>query len=118
MKRVCSRRKFIFATLSASSVLLGAGLLMGSCDSKKAVQEEEESTASVDSCSDLSGVSEAEIEKREKLGYVNESPIPDNRCDNCKLYLPSGADKACGGCMLFKGPVYASGYCTYWAPQV
>ena len=118
MKRVCTRRKFITATASASPLLLGAGMLMGSCDAKKTSDEAEVGGGSVDSCDDLSGVSAAELEKREKLGYVNQTPIPENRCDNCKLYLPAGEDKPCGGCMLFKGPVYASGYCTYWAPQV
>lgn len=118
MKRMCSRRKFIFSTLSASPVLFGAGLLVGGCDAKKAAKEEEESAASVDSCDDLSGVSEAELEKRQKFGYVSETPIPENRCDNCNLFLPPGEGQACGGCMLFKGPVYPGAYCTYWAPQV
>lgn len=117
MKRVCSRRKFIFASLSASTVLLGAGLLHG-CDAKNDAQEEEGSTASVDSCDDLSGVSEAELEKRQKFGYVRETPIPESRCDNCNLYLPPAEGQACGGCMLFKGPVFPGAYCTYWAPQV
>lgn len=91
--------------------------MFGGCDSKKSAQEEKENIATGD-CSDLSGVSEAEIEKREKFGYVEESPMPNELCSNCNLYLPSGADKDCGKCMLFEGPVRAEGYCTYWAPKV
>ena len=117
MKRACSRRKFINTSLSAT-IFFGTGWMLGGCDSKKSAQSNQENIASVDSCDDLSGVSEADIKKREELGYVNESPVPDYQCDNCNLFLPKRADKPCGACMLFKGPVYESGYCTYWAPQV
>lgn len=115
--RTYSRRKFIYKSLGAGTVSLGGAWVLGGCDPKKSAQEDKENVAFSD-CDDLSGVSENEIEKREKLGYVKESPIPDEQCGNCNLYLPSGTDKDCGKCMLFKGPVYASGYCTYWAPQV
>ena len=118
-RRAYSRRKFISKYVCASTVFLGVGLLLGSCDRKKTVQENKSNAATrVDPCSNLSGVSENDIALRQKLGYVKESPIPDNRCNNCNLYLPPGADKDCGRCMLFKGPVYPSGYCTYWAPRV
>lgn len=113
MKQAYSRRKFISASL-----FFGAGLVFAGCDSKKSTQAEKENATSVGSCDDFTGVSKAEIEKRKELGYVKESPIPDNQCDNCNLYIPQGTEKACGGCMLFDGPVQALGYCTYWAPQV
>ena len=74
------------------------------------------STPVADPCDDLTGVAPGEIEKRKKFAYVNVSPIPESKCGNCSLYMPPAAGKACGGCMLFKGPVRASGYCTYWAP--
>ena len=67
-------------------------------------------------CDDLTGVSADEVAKRKKLAYVNKTPIPDSHCSNCALYLPPAKDKPCGGCMLFKGPVRAEGYCAYWAP--
>jgi hypothetical protein len=67
-------------------------------------------------CDDLTGVSPGEVDKRKKLAYVTKSPLPDSRCGNCSLYVPPAGGKACGGCMLFKGPVRAEGYCTYWAP--
>jgi hypothetical protein len=68
------------------------------------------------SCSDLSGVSKEEQEKRKKLGYVEVTPIAENKCSVCKLYLPPAKAGECGGCSLFKGPVEADGYCTYFAP--
>lgn len=101
--------------LSASTVYLGGGLLLGGCNSEKSAQGDQESASIID-CDDLTGVSEGEIEKREKLGYVKESPIAENQCSNCKLYIPSETDPGCGKCMLFAGPVHATGYCTYWAP--
>lgn len=67
-------------------------------------------------CDDMTGVSAEELEKRKKLAYVNNSPIPDSHCGNCALYLPAKEGKPCGGCVLFKGPVRQEGYCAYWAP--
>lgn len=117
LDQMCSRKKFIRKCLYFGSAVLSSGLFLSGCKSKKSDQGDTEQVVSRDSCNDLSGVSENEIEKRKKFGYVMESPIPDSHCSNCNLYIPPGADKECGGCMLFKGPVCASGYCTYWAPQ-
>jgi hypothetical protein len=112
-----SRRKFIHKYLVAGTALFGGGLFFGGCNSKSSEKNEDEAIASnLKSCSDLSGVSESEIQKRKSFGYTEESPIPDNKCGNCSLYIPPEGNKKCGECMLFKGPVYASAYCTYWAP--
>lgn len=110
-----SRRRFIRNCWRISTAFLAGGLVLSACGSKEST--EKESLATID-CDDLSGVSEDEILKREKFGYVKKSPIPESQCGNCSLYVPSGADKDCGKCMLFEGPVYESAYCTYWAPQV
>ena len=69
-------------------------------------------------CNDTSSVSAEDKAIRLKLGYVSESPMQDNHCSNCNLFLPGTAKNKCGGCMLFKGPVQEAGYCTYWAPRV
>ena len=119
-KETYSRREFILKSGFAGSVLLvGGALAWSSCEQKKTVDEKKpDAVANVDPCDDLSGVSENDISLRQKLGYVKESPIADNQCNNCNLFLPPGEGKACGTCMLFKGPVYAAGYCTYWAPKI
>lgn len=103
-----TRRDFIKSTLSIGSVLFGGSLLLSQCknDKKKTPA----------SCNDLDGVSKEEQEKRKKLGYVAVTPIADNKCNVCKLYLPPAKAGDCGGCSLFKGPVEANGYCTYFAP--
>lgn len=118
-----SRRMFIGKFVLTSSITLGTGMLIagnsesimaGEDDSKLKAQNPQ--SAQKNPCDDLSGVSAEEVAKRKKLAYVNKTPIPDSSCSNCALYLPPGKDKPCGGCMLFKGPVRADGYCAYWAP--
>lgn len=112
-----SRRKFILRLIGIGATPLAVSSFL-SCDRKTAVEKESGTEALVDPCDDLSGVSQNDIALRQKLGYVKESPIEDNKCNNCNLFLPSASNEKCGGCMLFKGPVYATGYCTYWAPRV
>ena len=138
-----SRRKFLGKYLYTGSLFLGAGIVLG-CSSMKSLAQDNPAPESGDEaklasgnkadtsssqqpkpkaaaeqknpCDNLTGVSPEEIEKRKKLAYVNKTPIPDSHCSNCALYLTPGKDKACGGCLLFKGPVRAEGYCAYWAP--
>ena len=118
-RRAVSRRKFVTTILSTSAWMLSAASVLSGCGNKKGTGEKEESLApAVTDCRDLSGVSKEDIALREKLAYVNESPVPESECANCNLYLPPGKEKKCGGCMLFKGPVDAKGYCTYWAPKI
>lgn len=71
----------------------------------------------INACDDLTGLPQEEKEKRNSLGYVENTPIRENTCDNCQLYLPPTESRRCGGCQLFKGPVMPNGYCTYWAPS-
>lgn len=117
IKKANSRRKFIERCVSNGAGLLGGLMVLSGCgkSDKSKTQNEE---AAVKSCDDLTNVSESDIALREKFAYVSESPIPDNQCNNCNLYLPPKVDEKCGACMLFKGPVFASGYCTYWAPKI
>lgn len=117
-RRGHSRRKFIWDCVCASTLFLSGGLILNSCDGKTVQENKLVGAKPVDPCEDLSEISKNDILLRQKLGYVKESPIPDNKCNNCNLFLPPGTNKNCGGCLLFKGPVYPSGYCTYWAPRV
>ncbi len=121
-----NRRKFCEQAVTKVSVIaLGSMGLLACADKKESSSSSEESTAvapandlDVDSCDDLSKVSAEEIKKRESLGYEETTPIPDKQCSSCNLYIPPKEGKSCGGCILFKGPVYEDAYCTYWAPQV
>ncbi len=112
-----SRRKFISKCLGAGSSFLGGALILISCGSKKQGEEVKKEASSKNACDDLSDVSKSELEKRQKLAYVDKSPVQEKYCGNCGLFVP-GQDKDCGGCLLFKGPVYASGYCIQHTPKV
>jgi hypothetical protein len=110
------RRKFILQSATAG---LGICLtLLASCGKKKAVPENRSAGVPVDACDDLEGVPQSDVDLRQKFGYVKKSPVPENECNNCNLYLPPKAEEKCGGCMLFKGPVFLEAYCAYWAPRV
>jgi len=117
-----SRRKFLQKCMATNLFLLGGTWMASSCGSKPSEKEElgdgEKEAYVGDPCKDMTGVSQEELAKREQFGYVEKTPIPENTCDNCQLYIPSEEEGGCGACLLFKGPVLDKAYCTYWAPQV
>lgn len=115
MKEVCGRREFIRRYAIPGS-FIGVAAALIRCNSSGSSSGSGEKSTAPESCEDLSGVSENDRQIREKAAYVTVSPQPEKTCSNCHLYLPPSEGKACGGCMLFKGPVLASGYCTYWVP--
>jgi hypothetical protein len=112
-----SRRIFFETCFNAAAFIVGL-VALGSCGEKKNAKENTATDGPVSSCDDLSHVSTEDLALRKKLGYTTHSPIAESQCQNCNLYLPPKTGQACGGCMLFKGPVYASSYCTYWAPKI
>ncbi|HLT73211.1 MAG TPA: high-potential iron-sulfur protein [Cyclobacteriaceae bacterium] len=116
MKKVCGRREFIRMHVISGS-FLGIAAALTRCDSASRSSGSGEKGPVPEPCEDLSGVSENDRQIREKAAYVTVSPQPEKTCSNCHLYLPPSGGKACGGCMLFKGPVVPSGYCTYWVPS-
>lgn len=126
MKRTSlSRRHFIEKSIYTGATFLGVSVLLSACGNPSREQSGDsnvstalESGGEKNQCEDFSGVSEAELAKRKQFGYVEETSIPESKCNNCQLWIMPKEDQACGGCMLFKGPVYDDAYCTYWAPQV
>lgn len=115
-----SRRTFIRDFFKFGSACLGFAVITEGCQPEDAGQKEKEgsgNSSGSDNCSDLSGVSQEEIQKRDVYGYVEESSYPDMSCSNCSLYLEPDPGSKCGGCVLFEGPVFAEGYCDYWEPN-
>ncbi len=115
-----SQRKLMQRFFQISSVILGTGFI-GGCGREEDASAKREQNGELagfgDHCDDLSHVNRSEIAKRDIYGYVEKTPYPEYRCDNCSLYIPSEVGEECGGCVLFEGPVYAGGYCDYWAPE-
>lgn len=119
-----TRRGFLRQVAAAGAVTLGAGYLIG-CKPQESGKgssggspEKSAGGTKADACTDLSGLTDAEIKTRESLGYVDKTPDPAKNCANCSLYVPDQYEPAaCGGCTVMKGPVMAQGYCTAWAAK-
>ncbi|MCB0668618.1 MAG: high-potential iron-sulfur protein [Saprospiraceae bacterium] len=108
-RRRLLRRRMIIKNVASFSLLVWAG-----CAGKASRQE----THVPKACDDYTGLQESDLQLRKGFGYVEESPIPESHCKNCNLFKVPGEGEVCGGCTLFKGPVFENGYCTYWAPQI
>jgi hypothetical protein len=113
----CSRRQFIGKCLGIGALIAGGVIVIDGCGPGRSDKQPSSKNAAAGSCDDLSGISESEIAKRKKFGYVKESTIPGSHCGNCSLFIPGDPGNPCGGCLLFKGPVRATGYCTQYAAK-
>ncbi|GAB5518450.1 MAG: hypothetical protein RhofKO_07010 [Rhodothermales bacterium] len=67
-------------------------------------------------CTDTTGLAEADINMRQSVQYVDETPDPAKPCSACALYT-AAAEGQCGGCTVVKGPIHPDGWCTLWAPK-
>lgn len=115
-----SRRKFIQRSTAYSSSFFGAVFLLAGCgtDTKTPAKETDAvAPAPTEPCKDFTGVPEEELDKRKKMGYVEQSALPESSCKNCGLYVPFSAESECGKCLLFKGPVFAVGHCVQWVAK-
>ncbi len=102
-----SRRDFLLRC----AALGAAGSVLSACgDSGRPTAETEAGGV----CSDVSGLTPAEAQTRRTFNYVEQTPLPEKRCDNCRFWLAPAEDAACGGCTLVKGPINPGGYCTSW----
>lgn len=112
------RRTFLQKYLKLAYLLAGSGTLLSlrsNAAKKQPAKKIVDQNDLKNPCDDLSKVSVDEISKRKKMAYVNQSPVEDNQCGNCNLFIPA-PDKPCGACLLFKGPVSPAGHCAYWVP--
>ena len=111
-----SRRAFLRRTLGLGAASVGAGALLAACGGEQGGAEGAAGEVESDlaACGDVSGLSEDEKQLRQNFEYVNETPYPEKRCDNCQFYQQPEGDAVCGGCQLFAGPVSPEGYCNSW----
>ncbi len=96
-----SRRQFALAAGAA----LGLAPFLAACETPVHAAE----------CASYDTLTPDELQSRQALAYVDETPQPAKRCDNCRFYRRPTGGSACGGCELFAGPVAPGGYCTAWA---
>ncbi len=69
------------------------------------------------SCTDTSGLGEADRELRSSLEYTDRSPHDTTKsCASCAFYVVGPKD-ACGQCTILKGPIHPLGYCNSWAKK-
>ncbi len=115
-----SRRAFLQRISAMSALGVGAGTLLSACGGEKTSGEaaETQSAQTGGQCTDLTGLTEAEIQARQTLGYVDESPYPEKLCNNCQFWIVPEGGAYCGGCQILKGPVAPEGYCNSWAAQL
>lgn len=111
------RREFIKKIFKDTIGVFALGIVDFGCQSDKTKSLDGDLSGTT-SCDDLSGISKEEIRKREGLAYIEHSVIPYESCSNCRLYIPPKENENCGGCALFAGPVFESGYCVYWASKI
>lgn len=120
MKNESLDRKDFFKKVSLFGIsAIGASTLLKACGGggseetapAPAVQ------APADPCADLTGLSDTDKQMRANLQYVAETPNPEQRCDNCALWIDPPAGSPCGGCTIMAGPFHPAGWCTAWAAK-
>lgn len=110
-----TRKELLKRGLIAGAAVAGAGTILANC--KKPAPPADTADASnggAASCDDVSGLSDADIATRTQNEYVDKTPMPEKRCDNCALYTQPEGGSACGGCQVVKGPIASGGYCKLW----
>lgn len=110
-----SRRLF----LQRLGVAAGAGVFLSACGPESAETGEAAPEMAEEgfSCLDTTGLTDMEVQMRQTLAYVDESPFPEKLCNNCQFWQPAATEGQCGGCQLLKGPIHPQGYCNSWAPM-
>ena len=118
-----NRREFLERAALLGALTVGAGTLLAACEQPAPTNGEEPAPAaengdfSCDSPEDVAGLSEAEMQTREANNYVDQTPNPEQRCDNCALWEDPAAGEDCGGCSVVAGPIHPAGWCQIWVPM-
>ncbi len=115
-----TRRNFLVRLSAVTGLSVGAGAFLAACgggDSGSAPEAEVAAAAEpvATGCTDVSGLTDAEVLLRTSLQYVDETPDADKTCEGCALFVAPESGAGCGTCTLIKGPIAAAGYCTSWA---
>ena len=93
MKNDMTRKEFLEKLPLVSVAFFGSWMLFQNCS---------KSTTDEDPCSDLSGLTEEEKQTRNQYEYVAKSPLPNQLCSNCALWIAPETGKTCGGCEIMR----------------
>lgn len=118
MKDKLTRKEFLERISMVFVGIFGATTLLSSCSKKEETPAETpqmtQTPKQADPCSDLSGLTQDEINIRTTFQYVPHSTMPDKDCANCNFWIAPEEGKPCGACQIIKGPINPKGYCTQW----
>jgi len=126
MESRCSRRVLLSTSAKGAAALLIASpltaILLGSCTKSRKNDADAKKTNNADPsstpCPDQDKLTAQETSIRDGLKYVDQSPLPARRCDNCKLYVNAVKGALCGGCKVVPGPIHPQGHCTAWVQLI
>ena len=107
-----SRSEFFEKLFVSTLAFTGIAAFIEACGGKEEKQSVQKKVN--DPCTDLSGLSQPDIQTREQFEYVVPTPDKNKTCFNCAHFHPPKADSKCGTCELVKGPINANGYCNQW----
>jgi len=105
------RREF-FARAMAIGLAVGAASVLPACQGGSEGKKKPAAKPAADKCT-TDGLTEADLNLRKSLQYVEVSAKEGQNCKNCKLYV----EKECGGCTVIKGPIAEKGWCVSWAAK-
>lgn len=120
---VLSRRDFLQRAAVLGALGVSAGQILMACQPSKDGANKtpaaggDKPAGGKLSCTDTTGLNETQIATRTANGYVDQTPKPAQKCDNCSLYKAAPAPGTCGGCAVVAGPIHPDGWCKIWVPK-
>ena len=125
MKKELNRKEFLQRLGIYGITAFGASAFLAACGGggnkdQPQVQGDMDSDASnksSDPCTDVSGLTDAELKNRQNLKYVGKSPYSDKYCANCNFFIAPQNGAQCGTCQVVKGPINPQGHCTAWVAK-
>lgn len=123
-----NRRQFLERAAILGALSFGAASLFLACDQQAAngngqasappptQQPQAAADFSCNNPENIAGLSDPEKETRSVNEYVDKTPNPEQRCDNCGLWQDPQPGEDCGGCTVVAGPIHPAGWCRIWVP--
>lgn len=116
MSEKITRKEFLKAIAAMGLSAAGISAFIQSCGGSGENKKIAESNFT---CNDLTGLSQADIQTRQNLKYIDRTTFEDKYCSNCNFWIPpQGGQTKCGACKVVKGPIHPNGYCISWMAKM